>query len=105
MQGWKYHESAPDIRSLHSTAAAYLHRFPHPEHRYSDSWKLSGRYWRRMLACEHHPHLLYPQFKQVAHPSIRMVALVLHLWHIVAPGGNAAESSDVESRRLFSASE
>lgn len=55
----------------------------------------------------HHPHLLYPQFKQVAHPSIMMVALVLHLWHIVAPGGNAlppsaSEDSSSPSRRLFS---
>ena len=28
---------------------------------------------------EPHPHLLYPQFKQVAHPSIRTSALVEHL--------------------------
>src|SRR5450755_1442074 len=40
-----------------------------------------------------HPHLLYPQFKQVAHPSIRMTAFVLHLWHIVAPRGKAPADS------------
>src|SRR5579885_2061009 len=36
-----------------------------------------------------HPHLLYPQFRHVAQPSIRMTAWVWHLWHIVAPGGKA----------------
>src|ERR1700682_121628 len=53
-----------------------------------------------------YPHLLYPQFKHVAHPSIRMTALVLHLWHIVAPGGNALADSASEdsssSRRAVS---
>src|SRR5690606_39073894 len=39
-----------------------------------------------------HPHLLYPQFKQVAHPSISTSALVEHLWHIVALGGKLAPS-------------
>src|SRR5690606_39762953 len=38
------------------------------------------------------PHLLYPQFKQVAHPSISTSALVLHLWHMVAEGGKLAPS-------------
>jgi hypothetical protein len=41
----------------------------------------------------HHPHFEYPQFKQVAHPSIRITALVLHLPHIVAPGGKPVEDS------------
>src|SRR5690554_6829067 len=39
-----------------------------------------------------HPHLLYPQFKQVAHPSMITSALVLHLWHIVALGGKLVPS-------------
>src|SRR5262245_27847212 len=43
------------------------------------------------MCREPHPHLLYPQFRQVAHPSIMITALVLHLWHIVAPGGKARE--------------
>src|SRR5690606_41755544 len=40
----------------------------------------------------HHPHLLYPQFKQVAHPSMITSALVLHLWHMVALGGKLVPS-------------
>ena len=39
-----------------------------------------------------HPHLLYPQFKHVAHPSISTSAFVLHLWHMVADGGKLAPS-------------
>ena len=39
-----------------------------------------------------HPHLLYPQFKQVAQPSMITSALVLHLWHRVALGGKVAPS-------------
>src|SRR5690606_14346953 len=39
-----------------------------------------------------HPHLLYPQFKQVAHPSMITSAFVLHLWHIVALGGKLVPS-------------
>src|SRR5690606_14895527 len=39
-----------------------------------------------------HPHLLYPQFKQVAHPSMITSALVLHLWHMVALGGKLVPS-------------
>src|SRR3546814_2963228 len=34
-----------------------------------------------------HPHFEYPQFKQVAHPSMITTALVLHLWHMLADGG------------------
>ena len=45
-----------------------------------------------------HPHLLYPQFRQVAHPSIMITALVLHLWHIVAPGGKARAGDDSSDR-------
>jgi hypothetical protein len=45
------------------------------------------------IADFYHPHLLYPQFKHVAHPSIMITAFVLHLWHIVAPGGKASEDS------------
>src|SRR5690606_34923496 len=39
-----------------------------------------------------HPHLLYPQFKQVAQPSMITSALVLHLWHMVALGGKLVPS-------------
>src|SRR5690606_30543323 len=39
-----------------------------------------------------HPHLLYPQFKQVAQPSMITRALVLHLWHMVALGGKLVPS-------------
>src|SRR5690606_32191158 len=38
------------------------------------------------------PHLLYPQFKQVAQPSMITSALVLHLWHMVALGGKLVPS-------------
>jgi len=36
--------------------------------------------------------LLYPQFRQVAQPSISTSALVLHLWHMVALGGKLVPS-------------
>src|SRR6476469_3722103 len=39
-----------------------------------------------------HPHFEYPQFKQVAHPSMITTALVLHLWHMAADGGKDAPS-------------
>src|SRR5688572_28525675 len=39
-----------------------------------------------------HPHFEYPQFKHVAHPSITMTAVVLHLWQRVAPAGKPEES-------------
>src|SRR5690606_4831902 len=39
-----------------------------------------------------HPHFEYPQFKQVAHPSMITTALVLHLWHMDADGGKVAPS-------------
>src|SRR4249919_3063204 len=42
--------------------------------------------------ASNHPHLLYPQFKQVAHPSMITTALVLHLWHMAADGGKDAPS-------------
>src|SRR5690606_24306780 len=44
------------------------------------------------MSQAHQPHLLYPQFKQVAHPSMITSALVLHLWHIVALGGKLVPS-------------
>jgi len=40
-----------------------------------------------------YPHLLYPQFKQVWHPSISTRACVLHLAQRVAPGGKPVEDS------------
>src|SRR3546814_7669630 len=39
-----------------------------------------------------YPHFEYPQFKQVAHPSMITTALVLHLWHMLADGGKVAPS-------------
>src|SRR5262245_25945891 len=51
-----------------------------------------------------HPHLLYPQFKQVAHPSMITTAFVLHLWHMVALGGKAAPSPVTSMSSLRGAS-
>ena len=45
-----------------------------------------------LMATSPHPHFEYPQFKQVAHPSISTSALVEHLWHMVAVGGKLAPS-------------
>src|SRR3546814_8299932 len=39
-----------------------------------------------------HPHFEYPQFNQVAHPSMITTHLVLHLWHMLADGGKGAPS-------------
>src|SRR3546814_14941046 len=39
-----------------------------------------------------YPHFEYPQFKQVAHPSMITTALVLHLWHMLEDGGKVAPS-------------
>ena len=61
---------------------------------------------RSLLALsDHQPHLLYPQFKQVAHPSITTSALVLHLWHMVALGGKLVPSpvTSTSSSRLAGA--
>ena len=33
-----------------------------------------------------YPHFEYPQLKHVAHPSMTIMAVVLHLWQRVAPG-------------------
>jgi hypothetical protein len=52
------------------------------------------------IQCLDHPHLLYPQFKQVAHPSISTSAFVLHLWHMVALGGKLVPSPVTDTLSL-----
>lgn len=52
----------------------------------------AGRFFRKRGVIlkrqdEVHPHFEYPQLKQVAHPSMMIVAFVLHFRHMVAPGG------------------
>ena len=44
-----------------------------------------------------HPHFEYPQFKQVWQLSISTSALVLHLSHIIEPGGKVRVSVPVDS--------
>src|SRR3546814_21103460 len=39
-----------------------------------------------------YPHFEYPQFKQVAHPSMITTAFVLHLGNMLADGGKGAPS-------------
>ena len=57
----------------------------------SDSLQRDAR--RRRELSVNHPHFEYPQLRHVAHPSIRITALVLHLPHMVAPGGNPLDDS------------
>jgi len=54
--------------------------------------KLDNPLQYRHEAYPYHPHLLSPQFKQVIHPSINTIALVLHLLHKTAFSGNACPS-------------
>ena len=53
----------------------------------SASWVSTHRRDSVIHADYKSPALRYPQFKQVAHPSMITTALVLHLWHMVADGG------------------
>src|SRR5690554_8123172 len=47
------------------------------------------------------PHLLSPQDKQVAQPSITITALVLHLLHMVALGGKSPALSSLVALALL----
>ncbi len=49
------------------------------------------------IQFSYHPHFEYPQFKQVWQLSISTSALVLHLSHIIEPGGKVSVSALVDS--------
>jgi hypothetical protein len=48
------------------------------------------------INSNNHPHFEYPQFKQVWQLSISTSAWVLHLSHIIEPGGKVRVSVLVE---------